>query len=148
MQAIRKFLPILLVVVVVLVVVAACNGGGGGRGQTWFNLPSTPITIDANGNASIYGIGLGQVMTPDQVQLVQSLGQRVEVRIGHNGVHVYINGEDHPYLAWDDESAANLERLLAQIPATAPAARGEHMTGKERPVRNKDIAGGCPAGLE
>jgi len=123
MQAIRKFLPILLVVVVVLVVVAACNGGGGGRGQTWFNLPSTPITIDANGNASIYGIGLGQVMTPDQVQLVQSLGQRVEVRIGHNGVHVYINGEDHPYLAWDDESAANLERLLAQIPATAPAAQ-------------------------
>jgi len=123
MQAIRKFLPILLVVVVVLVVVAACSGGGDGRGQTWFNLPSTPVTIDAGGNASIYGIGLGQVMTPEQVQLVQGLGQKVEVRIGHNGVHLYINGVDHPYLAWDDESAANLERLIAEIPGAAPAAQ-------------------------
>ncbi len=122
MQAIRKFLPILLVVVVVLVVVAACSGGSGGQGQTWFNLPSTPVNIDASGNASIYGIGLGQVMTPDQVQLVQGLGQKVEVRVGHNGVYIYVNGEGQPYLAWDDESAANLERLVADIPGAAPAA--------------------------
>lgn len=123
MQAIRKFLPILLVVVVILVVVAACSGGGGGQGQTWFNLPSTPVNIDASGNASIYGIPLGQVMTPEQVQLVQGLGQKVEVRIGHNGVFIYVNGESQPYVAWDDESAANLEKLLAGIPDASIGAQ-------------------------
>ena len=67
MQAIRKFLPILLVVAAVLFVVAACSGSGGGQDKTWFNLPSTPVNVDATGAASIYGIGLGQVMMLDQV---------------------------------------------------------------------------------
>ena len=107
MQAIRKFLPILLVVVVVLFVVAACSGSGAGQDKTWFNLPSTAINVDASGAASVYGIGLGQMLTPDQVALLQALGHKVELRAGFNGVHVYINGEDQAYLAWDNETAAN-----------------------------------------
>jgi len=122
MQAIRKFSPILLVVAAVLFVVAACSGSGGGQDKTWFNLPSTPVNVDATGAASIYGIGLGQVMTPDQVQMLQALGQKVELRAGFNGIHVYVNGEDQAYLAWDNESASNLESLLADVPATAQAA--------------------------
>ncbi|BAM01573.1 MULTISPECIES: hypothetical protein [Caldilinea] len=122
MQAKRKFLPILLVAVA-LAILAACNGGGGGQGRTWFNLPSLPVNVDASGAASVYGIGLGQVLTPDQVRLLQSLGQRVELRVGHNGIHVYINGEDQAYLAWDDESAANLAELLKGIPGADAAAQ-------------------------
>ena len=123
MQAKRKFLPILLVMIVTMLGVAACSGGGGGQGQTMFNLPSTPIKIDANGSASIYGIGLGQLLTPDQVTQLQALGQKVELRIGYNGIHVYINGEDQAYLAWDDESAANLQELLAGVPSVGPVAQ-------------------------
>ncbi len=123
MQAKRKFLPILLVIIVTVLGMAACSGGGGGQGKTMFNLPSTPINVDANGSASIYGIGLGQVLTPDLVKQLQALGQKVELRIGYNGIHVYVNGEDQAYLAWDDESAANLQELLAGVPGVGSAAQ-------------------------
>ena len=45
--------------------------------------------------------------------MLQALGQKVELRAGFNGIHVYVNGEDQAYLAWDNESASNLESLLA-----------------------------------
>lgn len=121
MQAKRTFLPILLVVLFVVFVIAACSAGAAGQEKTWFNLPSAPVDIDANGAVSVYGIGVAQ-LPPEQVQLIQSLGQKVELRAGANGVHVYIDGQDQPYIAWNNESAANLEKLLANSPATAPVA--------------------------
>jgi len=124
MQAKRKFLPILLVIIVTMLGMAACSGGGGGQGKTMFNLPSTPINVDANGSASIYGIGLGQVLTPDLVKQLQALGQKVELRIGYNGIHVYVNGEDQTYLAWDDESVANLLAIVGAIPGGDAVAEG------------------------
>jgi len=123
MQAKRTFLPILLVVGFVVFVIAACSSGAGGQDKTWFNLPSTPVDVDASGGLSVYGIGLGQYLTPEQVQMIQALGQKVELRAGFNGIHVYINGEDQAYLDWDNESAANLGQLLANIPGAAPAAQ-------------------------
>ena len=125
MQAKRKYLPILLAVLMAMATVAACSGGGGGgQGQTWFNLPSLSVAFDANGNASVYGIGLGPLLTPDQLQMLQALGQKVELRIGYNGVHVYVNGEDQIYLAWDDESVANLLAVAAGIPGGDAIAEG------------------------
>ncbi len=121
MQAKRTFLPILLVVVFVVFVIAACSAGAGGQDKTWFNLPSVPVDIDANGAASVYGIGVAQ-LPPEQVKLVQSLGQKVELRAGANGIHVYIDGQDQPYINWNSETAGNLEQLLANSPATAPVA--------------------------
>ncbi len=121
MQAKRTFLPILLVVVFVVFVIAACSAGASGQDKTWFNLPSVPVDIDASGAASVYGIGVTQ-LPPEQVQLIQSLGEKVELRAGANGIHLYIDGQDQPYIAWNDESAANLQQLLSSVPATAPAA--------------------------
>jgi hypothetical protein len=121
MQAKRTFLPILLAVVFVVFVIAACSAGASGQDKTWFNLPSVPVDIDASGAASIYGIGVTQ-LPPEQVQLIQSLGQKVELRAGANGIHIYIDGVDGPYIAWDGERAGNLEQLLAGVPTTAPAA--------------------------
>ena len=121
MQAKRTFLPILLVVVFVVFVIAACSAGASGQDKTWFNLPSVPVDIDASGAASVYGIGVTQ-LPPEQVQLIQSLGEKVELRAGANGIHVYIDGQDQPYIAWNAESAANLQDLLSSVPAAAPAA--------------------------
>ncbi|HAJ35941.1 MAG TPA: hypothetical protein DCL15_09630 [Chloroflexi bacterium] len=121
MQAKRTFLPILLVMVFVVFVIAACNAGAAGQEKTWFNLPSVPVDIDASGAASVYGIGVAQ-LPPEQVKLIQSLGQKVELRAGANGIHFYIDGQDQPYIAWNEESAANLEKLLASVPTTASAA--------------------------
>ena len=129
MQERRKLLPILLVILVVLlaaVVLVACGGSGAvdSRGQSWMNLPSLPVNVDASGNANIYGIGLGQVLTPDQVQLMQTMGdaQRLEARVGFEGVAVLKNGEDALNVLWNDESQANLQGVLRQVPAAAPAA--------------------------
>ena len=129
MQARRKLLPILLVILAVLVtalVLAACGGSGAvdSRGQTWMNFPSLPVNVDANGAANIYGIGLGQVLPPEQVQMLQSMGdaQRLEARVGFSGVQVLKNGEDAVNVLWDDETQANLVGLLEQVPGAAVAA--------------------------
>lgn len=129
MQARRKLLPILLVILAVLVtalVLAACGGSGAvdSRGQTWMNFPSLPVNVDANGAANIYGIGLGQVLPPEQVQMLQSMGdaQRLEARVGFSGVQVLKNGEDAVNVLWDDETQANLVGLLQQVPGAAVAA--------------------------
>jgi hypothetical protein len=143
MQAKRKYLPILLAVLMAMATVAACSGGGGGQGQTWFNLPSLSVAFDANGNASVYGIGLGPLLTPDQLQMLQALGQKVELRIGYNGVHVYVNGEDQIYLAWDDESVANLLAIVGAIPGGDTAAEGPSRC--QRPTERRWI---FPAGVE
>lgn len=129
MQARRKFVPILLVILVVLfaaVVLVACGGNGqvDNRGQSWMNLPSLPVNVDANGAASVYGLGIGQVLTPDQVQLMQAMGdaQRLEARVGFEGVSVLKNGEDALNVLWNDESQANLQDVLRQVPGAAMAA--------------------------
>jgi hypothetical protein len=55
---------------------------------------------------------------------MQSMGdaQRLEARIGFDGVAVYKNGEDALNVLWNDESQANLQGVLRQVPAAAPAA--------------------------
>ena len=129
MQARRKLLPILLVIlalVVAVLAVAACGGSGevDSRGQTWMNFPSVPVNVDANGAANIYGIGIGQVLPPDQVAMLQAMGdaQRMEARVGFDGVSVYKNGEDALNVLWNDESQANLQDILRQVPGAAMAA--------------------------
>ena len=129
MQARRKLLPILLVIVALLSAVAvlvACGGSGDvdSRGQTWMNFPSLPVNVDAQGAANVYGIGIGQVLPPDQVALLQSMGdaQRLEARVGFDGVQVYKNGEDAVNLLWNDESLTNLQDIVRQAPGGAVVA--------------------------
>lgn len=129
MQARRKLLPILLVILALFVAalaVAACGGSGevDSRGQTWMNFPSVPVNVDANGAANIYGIGIGQVLPPEQVTMLQSMGdaQRLEARVGFEGVSVYKNGEDALNVLWNDESQTNLQDILRQVPGAAMAA--------------------------
>lgn len=117
MQAKRKLLPILLVLITAALIVAACGGGGaGGREQTWFNLPAAPLDVNPDGTLSLYGIGLpvGAVVPPDLIQQLQAANvQQLQLRVGANGVQIYANGQQMPYLGWDSESAANLNEVLA-----------------------------------
>lgn len=118
MQAKRKRLPILLVLLIAAVIVAACSGGGGagGREQTWFNLPAVPLDVNADGTLSLYGIGLpvGAVLQPEMVQQLQAANvQQLQVRVGANGVFIYVNGQALPYVAWDSQSAENLSQVLS-----------------------------------
>lgn len=116
MQAKRKLLPILLVLLVAALIVAACSGGGAaGQEKTWFNLPAVPLDVNPDGTLSLYGIGLpvGAVLTPELVQQLQAANvQQLQVRAGANGVFIYVNGQALPYLAWDSQSAANLNNVL------------------------------------
>ncbi len=125
MQAKRKLLPILLVLLVAALIVAACSGGGAaGQEKTWFNLPAVPLDVNPDGTLSLYGIGLpvGAVLTPDLVQQLQAANvQQLQVRAGANGVFIYVNGQALPYLAWDSQSAANLNQVLQAAGMTVDA---------------------------
>ena len=122
MQAKRKRLPILLVLLIAAVIVAGCSGGGaGGREQTWFNLPAVPLDVNPDGTLSLYGIGLpiGAVLQPAMVQQLQAANvQQLQVRVGANGVFIYVNGQALPYIAWDSQSAGNLNQVLSAANVT------------------------------
>lgn len=115
MQARAKIaiaLVVALIAILVLVIV-----GRGTTGRTWFNLPSVKVNLQADGSARVFGFNLGPVLPASQVQQWQAANlQKLEVRIGHNGVHVAANGGELPYLKWDDASFEQLRQLLPKLP--------------------------------
>ena len=57
------------------------------------------------------------ILQPAIIQQLQAADiQRLEARIGYNGVHVYLNGQDMPYLGWTAESTENLQDLILALP--------------------------------
>ena len=112
---------VLLLTSVLALVLGAC--GGGSTGSTWFNLPSVTVNVRDDGGLRVLGLpvgttastGLSTVVDPLQAAGVDTL----EVRIGYNGIHIYMNGQDLPYIAWDEDSAAALGAILeAQAPGS------------------------------
>jgi len=116
MQAKSKIL-VFLVAMLSALLLSAC--GGGTTGKTMFNAPSVPLKVNTDGTASLFGIGLPQqVVDPAMVQQLQGADiQQLEVRPGYNGIHIYNNGEDLPYIEWDAESAGTLGEVLKSLPA-------------------------------
>lgn len=113
MQARPKIVQIFVVALIVSLVLGAC--GGGTTGNTWFNLPSTPVRVQPDGTARVYGFNVGYILNPALIQQLQSADiQELEVRIGYNGIHVYNNGQQLPFVKWDQDS---VETLQAIIPA-------------------------------
>lgn len=95
-------------------ILGAC--GGSGAGSTWFNLPSVPVKVQADGTAKVFGFNIGAILTADQISQLQASNiQQLNVRVGHNGVHFYANGEDLPYIAWNDDSVATLQEILPKL---------------------------------
>jgi hypothetical protein len=115
MQGRRNISKIFLVALIVSLILGGC--GGGSTGSTWFNLPSIPLQIQADGSASVLGFNVGAILQPTMVQSLQGANiQKLEVRIGYNGIHVYANGQDMPYLAWDESSVGSLQEIIRTMP--------------------------------
>lgn len=121
MQARPKIVKILAVALIVSLVLAAC--GGGTTGKTWFNLPSVRVNLQPDGTARVFGLNIGYIgIAPALIQQLQSANiQRLEVRIGYNGVHVYANGQDLPYLAWDQAKVETIQAILPRLPGVPNA---------------------------
>ena len=118
MQGRQKFLQLFLVALIVSLMLGGC--GGGTTGATWFNLPSIPVRIQPDGTAKVFGIGLGAILPPAMLQQLQGANvQKLEVRIGYNGVHAYANGQDLPYLEWSQEQVDSLMGILQKMPQTS-----------------------------
>ncbi len=114
MQAKPKILKIFVVALILSLILTAC--GGGTTGSTWFNLPSLPVKLQADGSMSVFGLAV----TPPNAALLQQLQsaniQKLEVRIGYNGIHVYANGNDLPYIKWDAASVETLQEVIRNAP--------------------------------
>jgi hypothetical protein len=115
MQARPKIVKILVVALLVSLILAAC--GGGSTGKTWFNLPSAKVRIAPDGAMRVWGLNVGYFPQPALIQQLQSANiQQLEIRIGYNGIHVYANGQDLPYVKWDEASVETLQGILPRLP--------------------------------
>lgn len=115
MQPKSRFL-VLGILALMAVLLAGC--GGGDTGKTWFNLPSFEVEVNQAGGAKVAGFNLPlALLQPAQIEQLQAAGiQQLEARIGYSGIHALTNGEELPYLAWDQESAAVLQQKVQAMP--------------------------------
>ena len=112
----------IVIILAFILVLGACNGGGDG-GSTLFNLPSVPIRIDGNGNGTVLGFQIGQILQQPMLDQFAVAGVDVlEARIGYHGIFLYADGEPLPYLKWSDESAELLTQILANVPGAEQGA--------------------------
>ena len=120
MQARSKIYRIFVVALIASLVVSAC--GGGTSGSTWFNLPSAPIHVQADGSARAFGLNIGALLPQATVQQLQSANiRKLEVRIGYHGVFVLANGQSLPYLSWDADAVTTLQDVLRRAPGVPNA---------------------------
>ncbi len=102
----------------------ACTGGGS-TGATWFNLPSVTLRVADDGNTvNALGLAVGSLnsfgIKTTMDQLAAAGTRELEVRIGYNGIHIYNNGNELPYIYWDEDSAAALAGIITQVGPNMP----------------------------
>lgn len=114
MQANLRFIKICALALVVSLMVSAC--GGGTTGATWFNVPSIPVTLGTDGALTLFGQPLPAALPALAQQLQSANIQKLEIRIGYNGILIYANGQPLPYVTWDADSVATLQDLLSKAP--------------------------------
>ncbi len=115
MQARLKTLPVFLVGLATMLLLSAC--GGGDTGSTWFNVPSVPVQVEEDGSASLYGFNLGPVVDAAMVDQLQAAGvDKLDVRVGYEGIQPYLDGEALPYVGWDQGSVENLQEIVETAP--------------------------------
>ncbi|RIK36251.1 MAG: hypothetical protein DCC55_27860 [Chloroflexi bacterium] len=115
MQPRTKVFKLFVVALVASLVLAAC--GGGTTGSTWFNLPSVGVYLQPDGSARVFGFNVGYILPATLIQQLQAAGtQKLEVRVGYNGIFIYNNGESLPYVAWSADAVSTLQDVLRRVP--------------------------------
>lgn len=137
----RRRLLLGIVLVLAMVLTTACAAGSGTPQATQevatgvvnaldqymptIVLPRLALSYDAQGVPSIFGISTTSIQSligidlsflnlpPAYVQgfTAQNL-QHIELEVADQGVFIYANGDALPYLAWDEESLAQLGQLI------------------------------------
>jgi len=65
----------------------------------------------------LWGLNVGNLNQPALIQQLQAANiQQLEVRTGYNGIHVSTNGQDLPYVKWDEPSVKKLQDILPKLP--------------------------------
>lgn len=120
MQAKSRVLLALVIVLISALLISACGGGAAPNtdGKTWFNLPAARVKVTQEGTLNAYGIPVPvQVLPPALIDQLQAAGvQQMEARWGRNGVHIYVNGEELPYVQWNSETAGKLQEIVRKVP--------------------------------
>lgn len=116
MLARHKIAQAIGIALAISLVLGACGGGATGE-KTWFNFPSAKLVVQPDGSAKVLGFNIGPVVPQPLIQQLQAGDvQKLELRAGSNGLHVYMNGEDLPYVDWDSASMTQLQDVLRNAP--------------------------------
>lgn len=123
----KRTFPAKLILLLCIASLALGACGGAGSEKTWFNLPSIALKVGGDGDSvNILGLPvttLSSIGLKDFVGTLDAGGiKSVEVRLGHNGVHVYVDDSELPYVYWDDESVSELATVLAGMDVNVDSA--------------------------
>lgn len=131
-----RFFPILSLLLIAALLLGACGPAvptaadeTTESGQRFMlSLPRLVIDIDAQGNPSVGGVSLADLggligaqvpsftINPFYVNwLTNTNVQHIELVHAADGIYLYVNGEQMPYVAWDGESLANVGQIAGML---------------------------------
>lgn len=134
-----RFFPMLSLLLIAALVLGACGPAvptaadeTTESGQRFLlSLPRLVISVDEQGNPSVGNVALADVgkllgvqlpaftVNPFYVNwLTNTNVQHIELVHAADGIYMYINGEQMPYLAWDGEALSNMGQVaeLLNVP--------------------------------
>ncbi len=116
---------LILLLCVAVLALGAC--GGRSTGKTWFNLPSIALHVGDDGDSvRALGLPVGTLTALGIKDIADGLVaggiKSLEVRLGYNGIHVYVDDSELPYIHWDEESVSELARIVDQMNLGLPAS--------------------------
>ena len=141
MRASRSVLLVATSVILCLVSLTSAGCGGWREAPSTepepfhINLPRLHVTYDEQGEPNIRGIGLSTVerlvrsdltrlrFPPEQVrQLMEWNIQHIELALTADGLFVFVNNKPLPYLAWDEQTLANVGAMADRLDVLLPSA--------------------------